>query len=151
MVVISSQVIYVFQSTHLLRGATLYRRAPLPGDSISIHAPLTRCDMRPAERWGCRKIFQSTHLLRGSTAPSPKMRSNTSFQSTHLLRGATPFGDIHTFSHKISIHAPLTRCDSKNTQKYNSYFFIIIYLLHFRDTPLIFLMRSAQLKSFLKK
>ena len=34
----------IFQSTHLLRGATVYRRRMYKSENISIHAPLARCD-----------------------------------------------------------------------------------------------------------
>ena len=57
-----------FQSTHLLRGATMP-----PEDLISTSPP-----------------FQSTHLLRGATFRHNAVVLAPTFQSTHLLRGATP-------------------------------------------------------------
>ncbi len=110
----------LFQSTHLLRGAT----------------PRGYAD-------GCKEIFQSTHLLRGATRCGGLLRSSVPFQSTHLLRGATQVGcasptpllfqsthllrgatnraEHYTSSSTISIHAPLARCDGKTIQK-NSFF-----------------------------
>ena len=79
-----------FQSTHLLRGATF-------------------CLMID---W-CAKRFQSTHLLRGATQMMiGHMILQKTFQSTHLLRGATGLCCSRVNGFEISIHAPLTRCDS---------------------------------------
>ena len=84
----------VFQSTHLLRGAT------------------------QTATWSrIFSVFQSTHLLRGATLigviPKVKMR----FQSTHLLRGATPEQHKDSQHREVSIHAPLARCDMGSTAK----------------------------------
>ncbi len=130
----SSPELILFQSTHLLRGATRSRLSLCKLIVISIHAPLTRCDtlssvtgsafsdFNPRTSYEVRLIFR---LLRPST---------TLFQSTHLLRGATNVQQIairefNNFNprtsyevrrinirylratHRISIHAPLTRCD----------------------------------------
>ncbi len=101
---------------------------------ISIHAPLTRCDMKvvskrlqrvyfnPRTSYEVRRIpasgraswsgFQSTHLLRGATIGLIQSISTRVFQSTHLLRGATRIEIAENALPMISIHAPLTRCDS---------------------------------------
>ena len=126
-----------FQSTHLLRGATRFAVAAESPNVVSIHAPLARCD---AESY-CRKCsrrcfnprtscevrqslriilvtkakFQSTHLLRGATLILYLSPSNQMFQSTHLLRGATLFGHACRISLRVSIHAPLARCDGGTT------------------------------------
>ena len=84
---------WLFQLTHLLRGATAVARTRDMVDAISTHAPLARCDCSPA------------HL-----------RDSGPFQLTHLLRGATPYGRQIVRWVEISTHAPLARCDrlSKN-------------------------------------
>ena len=101
----------LFQSTHLMRGATLHKICrPL---LLRCFNPRTSCEVRLGRlRSGGRmKKFQSTHLMRGATPfqalPTRMMRFNprTScevrhsaasvandlgwFQSTHLMRGAT--------------------------------------------------------------
>ena len=77
-----------FQSTHPLRGATLF----------------------PAS---CRSSmpFQSTHPLRGATASFRAARTLFTFQSTHPLRGATRLFPRRQDALHISIHAPLAGCD----------------------------------------
>ena len=123
-----------FQSTHLLRGATLLVASPVACIRISIHAPLARCDLRGQRgqsdqkhfnpRTSCEVrpstliyslatgIFQSTHLLRGATKASAEGLFNfLIFQSTHLLRGATKASFLYVLLPVISIHAPLARCD----------------------------------------
>ena len=79
-----------FQSTHLLRGATL-----------SFAVKITSLG------------FQSTHLLRGATASVRKQLPHALFQSTHLLRGATTAFSRKAYTVTISIHAPLARCDKQ--------------------------------------
>ena len=79
-----------FQSTHLLRGATIATDHHAVAGAISIHAPLARCDEDPAVLDMREILFQSTHLLRGATGLRPS---------------GVPFGEI-------SIHAPLARCDA---------------------------------------
>ena len=81
---------YQFQSTHPLRGATIFGwlneiqpeisiHAPLAGcdytrnkshkqQSISIHAPLAGCDTTALKTGYDPILFQSTHPLRGATA-----------------------------------------------------------------------------------
>ena len=80
----------LFQSTHLMRGATV-QPAPV------IHVGQ----------------FQSTHLMRGATrqyAPSARRKI---FQSTHLMRGATVNTMLTDYELEISIHAPHARCDCR--------------------------------------
>ena len=104
--------------------------------SISIHAPLARCDrllgtfngwlyyfnprtsceVRPRSFLSISKVweFQSTHLLRGATLKIWVLANKTrKFQSTHLLRGATAVLFARVFVFVISIHAPLARCDRR--------------------------------------
>ena len=111
-VTVALLALYVFQSTHPLRGAT-YRRAYGGWRcGISIHAPLAGCDRRfcilvvsvgyfnPRTPCGVRPprpraiqrpwAFQSTHPLRGATGVQVNTQTvEPKFQSTHPLRGAT--------------------------------------------------------------
>ena len=101
----------IFQSTHLLRGATESFGRLCHVGRISIHAPLTRCDLMKASSSMGFSIFQSTHLLRGATYQRGFGHDLEEFQSTHLLRGATGSYALTNPPCLISIHAPLTRCD----------------------------------------
>ena len=104
-----------FQSTHPLRGATIYKSY-----GVLAHE------------------FQSTHPMRGATRqssgsvqPQPNFNPRTPcgvrlgrfdwtnhtrvFQSTHPLRGATPVFSPATHPRGISIHAPPAGCDGDTT------------------------------------
>ena len=79
-----------FQSTLLIRGATLPTVSPRDTATISIHAPHTRSDH---SRGRCLTLLRK-------------------FQSTLLIRGATLSTECEVyFLHLISIHAPHTRSD----------------------------------------
>ena len=78
----------VFQSTRLLRGATM-----------TCGIVYSTC------------LFQSTRLLRGATAGLSFLGAQRQFQSTRLLRGATWRSTCGGARHDISIHAPLARRD----------------------------------------
>ena len=78
-----------FQSTHPLRDATVLDPYLEGIASISIHAPLTGCDIRSSNQSFFLGLFQSTHPLRDATM------SYIAYNSIC----------------KISIHAPLTGCD----------------------------------------
>ena len=79
-----------FQSTHLLRGATYSEKAYNYYNRISIHAPLTRCDLFQQKMSMLTENFnpRTSYEVRPEIAPS--LFRFFSFQSTHLLRGATP-------------------------------------------------------------
>ena len=78
---------------------------------ISIHAPLTGCDGSPLATLSKAFLFQSTHPSRGATPMVWKHSIIVSFQSTHPSRGATSIAQNRPSSAGISIHAPLTGCD----------------------------------------
>ena len=78
-----------FQSTHPMRGATLFGRLPARIELISIHAPHAGCDTRLTARPARRCSFQSTHPMRGATTTRPCGERNFD----------------------ISIHAPHAGCD----------------------------------------
>ena len=127
---------FQFQSTHLLRGATFERQTgPVPVTNfnprtsyevrlvlgrkaarfgfISIHAPLTRCDEKPIRNGDHPTIFQSTHLLRGATSDIATIRIAFCYFNPRTSYEVRPFGiGSGRIYADISIHAPLTRCDS---------------------------------------
>ncbi len=127
----------LFQSTHPLRGATL-SRAPCSGTvAVSIHAPLTGCDVvspqreqvprcfNPRTPYGVRHIasivmglfilFQSTHPLRGATTPPGLTAAAAEFQSTHPLRGATSRALSMAARIKFQSTHPLRGATGENT------------------------------------
>ena len=57
----------IFQSTHLVWGATLSSTAKYIAENISIHAPRVRCDHTLPEQDIPDFLFQSTHLVWGAT------------------------------------------------------------------------------------
>ena len=79
----------VFQSTHLIRGAT----------------------QKGVITWQLRLTFQSTHLIRGATQAVGIEAQYIEFQSTHLVKGATADCEVCEEICEISIHAPHARCD----------------------------------------
>ena len=107
-----------FQSTHPLRDATLADSIVNVFSAISIHAPLTGCDIRRTRKYQKLRIFQSTHPLRDATECCGMSFSEEQFQSTHPLRDATPSVDFDQSSIFISIHAPLTGCDTRHSRYY---------------------------------
>ena len=79
----------VFQSTPLLRGATIVFLKHLATKMVSIHAPLARGDEFTGRVKLKDRQFQSTPLLRGATGSTGSSVKKKWFQSTPLLRGAT--------------------------------------------------------------
>ena len=124
----------IFQSSHLMRGATVCRHHDNRGlHGISIHAPHTRCDSRRSNK-SMVLLFQSTHPMRGATAdcevceeiceisihaPHARCDWTSSCTGTWLLNfnPRTQYGvrqarlGIKTDKDPISIHAPHARCD----------------------------------------
>ena len=124
-----------FQSTHPLRDATVIRSVRHDFSFISIHAPLTGCDIVHLQFLRFPDEFQSTHPLRDATL----WCLLSQFLSYHfnprtpygMRRGVkiminnksidfnprTPYGMrlswyMRSLVHRqISIHAPLTGCD----------------------------------------
>ena len=84
--------------------------------NISIHAPLTGCDRWCSQMQFSRHRFQSTHPLRDATQSKHRIFHVMQFQSTHPLRDATRHSGSIIWLHQISIHAPLTGCDSKKSK-----------------------------------
>ena len=93
-----------FQSTHLSRGATMRCICSTNNLQISIHAPLTRCDM----------------LSRRGFPVSMNFNPRTSHEVRRHF--AAPNG----FVLRISIHAPLTRCDDQ----FNTYGVVFLISIH---------------------
>ena len=128
----------LFQSTHPLRGATQDDAIKVAYSGISIHAPLTGCDMIRILRMMVRLKFQSTHPLRGATTGlrticlattnfNPRTPYGVRLLAVSLalpvkdFNPRTPYGVRRNLrvcslpSLRISIHAPLTGCDSANS------------------------------------
>ena len=78
-----------FQSTHLLRGATSGTPEPMYQITISIHAPLARCDFVFPDTSAVFVISIHAPLARCDVRFFKVLRMAAAFQSTHLLRGAT--------------------------------------------------------------
>ena len=136
----------LFQSTHLVWGATFHRPSHIQNSHISIHAPRVRCDWRKSDfsllqfhfnpRTSCevrrltwsleqyQQAFQSTHLVWGATLWPDWYERRIKFQSTHLVWGATGGDKFESFQESISIHAPRVRCDVEDLQ-------ILYHVKHF--------------------
>ena len=80
---------FMFQSTHLLRGATTEQNFDALTGQVSIHAPLARCDRRTTRV--DRYVF--------------RFNPRTSCEVRH------PIFLINRLERFVSIHAPLARCD----------------------------------------
>ena len=78
-----------FQSTLLMRGATLTLEDKAQLWLISIHAPHARSDQFLVLDIIKILPFQSTLLMRGATRQRQHRRHSSQFQSTLLMRGAT--------------------------------------------------------------
>ena len=81
----------IFQSTHLVWGATINTESYVPGLWISIHAPRVRCD----------GIFKRKKILLGYFNP----RTSCEVRQPVMMR--------HKLIVNISIHAPRVRCDQE--------------------------------------
>ena len=123
----------IFQSTHPLRGATIYACSKSAAECISIHAPLAGCDaqsgdirrtlphfnprtpcgVRPdgADLYGMRYNFNPRTPCGVRPNASCSVNFCSTFQSTHPLRGATYSAINDAMVKVISIHAPLAGCD----------------------------------------
>ncbi len=123
-----------FQSTHLLRDASIRQFHTYQQGIISIHASLARCVARDKIikevkqiisihaslarcvrgrifRLSSTSLFQSTHLLRDASVKKSLARyARAIFQSTHLLRDASLHNGGCVLAIIISIHASLARC-----------------------------------------
>ena len=104
----------IFQSTHPLRDATVMASHKFSIDFISIHAPLTGCDLKgSANKLGGSLISIHAPLTGCDFLFLNSLIQFFLFQSTHPLRDATNKSVLYGCSQKkISIHAPLTGCDS---------------------------------------
>ena len=103
----------IFQSTHLVWGATIHKMSAGRQFDISIHAPRVRCDSRNH----CSSVQRMYFNPRTSCEVRPEPTSLNPiaklFQSTHLVWGATYRFSVRYIALDISIHAPRVRCDKK--------------------------------------
>ena len=110
-----------FQSTHLLRGATDCRYPIRIQFHVSIHAPLARCD-RPA-RTGRRETAGFNPRTSCEVRPGLRLEySKLGLVSIHapLARCDYIFANFFVCA-DVSIHAPLARCDQASAGR--SYIF----------------------------
>ncbi len=84
---------------------------PAITSSISIHAPLTRCDISRNIGSLISTNFNPRTSYEVRLEDAMIAAGIMEFQSTHLLRGATALVRFSCLVDMISIHAPLTRCD----------------------------------------
>ena len=105
----------IFQSTHPLRGATMWELTKIYDESISIHAPLAGCDLNLVIR--VKNLYHFNPRTPRGVRPSIYVNCADipSFQSTHPSRGATRQLRKFTSRRIISIHAPLAGCDKVRT------------------------------------
>ena len=105
--------VFLFQSTHPLRGATRPTRVMLPFVRRNFN-PRTPCGVRRRlynNPWAVFK-FQSTHPLRGATAGSDARPGTVDISIHAPLAGCDSVDQRHGLGAAISIHAPLAGCDT---------------------------------------
>ena len=103
----------LFQSTHLVWGATYDDFLHLSSSHISIHAPRVRCDRMSGLDSVIGVHFNprtSCEVRRKHTCGDNR---HDRFQSTHLVWGATAHRANQNGVFSISIHAPRVRCDNQ--------------------------------------
>ena len=102
----------IFQSTHLVWGATCVHRFSFRHLSISIHAPRVRCDIAAWHNQRNSRYFNPRTSCEVRLSTNSSRAFLLSFQSTHLVWGATNKKSRKARWIIISIHAPRVRCDS---------------------------------------
>ena len=112
-----------FQSTHPLRGATVFTTMGISTRAFQSTHPL-RGATRSLLRWLPASVFQSTHPLRGATLVHPLDVVVDARISIHApLAGCDRLGAAQgAFGYRISIHAPLAGCDCNPNLLDNWYF-----------------------------
>ncbi len=100
--------LYVFQSTHPMRGATFRDRSLVRIIFISIHAPHAGCDVAQGLRDRVRHDFNPRTPCGVRLSPRMAERSTWKFQSTHPMRGAT--AGIKQAARSIENFNPRTPC-----------------------------------------
>ena len=89
--------------------------------NISIHAPLTGCDMQgDIDRKANKTISIHAPLTGCDDSLSKDRRRSIIFQSTHPLRDATSMQLWWIMNQIISIHAPLTGCDRNSLARWSN-------------------------------
>ena len=109
-----SRVLYEFQSTRPIRGATLLLFCSRYPFDISIHAPHTGRDEHGESSLGRDSGFQSTRPIRGATPFLCVVRLPRLYFNPRAPYGARLFKRLFVAKvYKISIHAPHTGRDHK--------------------------------------
>ena len=108
---LTAEMPFLFQSTHPVRGATIFAIFASVRRVISIHAPRAGCDMQS-------ELMQTSPCYFNPRTPCGVrlwiLFANSSprgFQSTHPVRGATNKSAYDIAKDLISIHAPRAGCD----------------------------------------
>ncbi len=103
-----------FQSTHLLRDASVNNKSLFSDCCISIHASLARCVYNSMWCHLLYLVFQSTHLLRDASGMNPQqiMRMFSNFNPRISCEMRLEQKSIQNTKYIISIHASLARCVS---------------------------------------
>ena len=107
----SRNLIFVFQSTLLMRGATDGDDSELRYLMISIHAPHARSDARWMITTRLAWAFQSTLLMRGATPRHRVLREPTQNFNPRSSCEERLQQTAHPRTETISIHAPHARSD----------------------------------------
>ena len=101
-----------FQSTHPVRGATRERELDRVVRDVSIHAPRAGCDTPLVTRMRLGYRFQSTHPVRGATLPHASILPNSSCFNPRTPCGVRQGGRRPSRPRcPVSIHAPRAGCD----------------------------------------
>ncbi len=101
-----------FQSTLLMRGATGTLEDAYKASRISIHAPHARSDAILARLFAdALQISIHAPHARSDHCRAASRRASCQFQSTLLMRGATQLFCLLNYRYNISIHAPHARSD----------------------------------------
>ena len=133
-------LVYGFQSTHPMRGATLRLGAHGAGHGISIHAPHAGCDNN-TDKSPVRDPAISIHAPHAGCDQEIReaAREQPPFQSTHPMRGATAPSGVPQVPITISIHAPHAGCDSSKTVLRLTFELISIHAPHAGCDPFVWL------------
>ena len=112
----ASVSVFLFQSTHLLRGATSHRQPSPHNIYISIHAPLTRCDLQIFAYLATYIYFNPRTSYEVRRREKSLLVTLYAFQSTHLLRGATRSARV-----RRSMRRHFNPRTSYEVRRYNAY------------------------------
>ena len=111
MTLIRVAAVKLFQSTHSLRSATAVLTTQYIVPSVSIHALLAECDIKPLKERKTKSCFNPRTPCGVRHIPPSSIPPGKRFQSTHSLRSATAVLTTQYIVPSVSIHALLAECD----------------------------------------